>query len=241
MQSENPKLGVNIDHVATLRQIRGTSYPNVIDAALLAERGGADFITVHLREDRRHIQEEDVFELQRKVDTHLNLELAATEEMQRIALEVAPAAVCVVPERREELTTEGGLDAFANRDLLEDFCGELIRHNLKVSLFIEPNVRQIEAAAEIGVPAIELHTGKYATLVKEDKEKELRTLVEAATFGRELGLQINAGHGLDFDNVAPIGALSLLSEVNVGHSIVCKAIEIGLESAVRLMKNRLTG
>jgi len=241
LQSENPKLGVNIDHVATLRQIRGTDYPNVLDAALLAERGGADFITVHLREDRRHIQEEDVFELQRKVDTHLNLELAATEEMQRIALEVAPAAVCVVPERREELTTEGGLDAFANRDLLEDFCGELIRHNLKVSLFIEPNVRQIEAAAEIGVPAIELHTGKYATLVKEDKEKELRTLVEAATFGRELGLQINAGHGLDFDNVAPIGALSLLSEVNVGHSIVCKAIEIGLESAVRLMKNRLKG
>ena len=236
MESESPKLGVNIDHVATLRQARGTNYPNVIDAALLAEHGGADFITVHLREDRRHIQDEDVSELQDKINTHLNLELAATEEMRRIALEIGPATVCVVPERRQELTTEGGLDAFANRNLLKDFCGELIRHNVKVSLFIEPNARQIETAAEIGVPAIELHTGKYAAVVKEEKEKELRTLVKAAILGRELGLQINAGHGLDFDNVGPIGALTLLSEVNIGHSIVCKAIEIGLESAVRLMK-----
>ena len=241
MKSANPKLGVNIDHVATLRQARGTNYPNVVGAALLAESGGADFITVHLREDRRHIQEEDVNELQHKINTHLNLEMAATEEMRQIALEVGPAAVCIVPERRQEVTTEGGLDVFTNRNLLKDFCGDLIKNNIKVSLFIEPHSRQIETAAEIGVPAIELHTGKYATIDDEAKEEELRTLVTAATLGQKLGLQINAGHGLDFDNVDRIAAISLFSELNIGHSIVCKAIEIGLESAVRLMKTKLKG
>ncbi len=241
MKLHNPKLGVNIDHVATLRQARGTDYPNIVNAALAAESGGADFITVHLREDRRHIQDSDVFNLKREIKTFLNLELAATEEMKQIALDITPSAVCIVPEKREEITTEGGLKMTGKLSYLTEFCEELSAKGITVSLFLEPDTEHVELAASIGVPAIELHTGEYANSSSARRQKELNRLKQAATLGHELGLIINAGHGLDYENVQEISKIGLFTDLNIGHSIVCKAIDVGLASAVELMKSQLKG
>ena len=241
MKLKKPKLGVNIDHIATLRQVRGTDYPNIVSAALAAESGGADFITVHLREDRRHIQDGDVFSLKREIKTHLNLELAATEEMKQIALGLIPSAVCIVPERREEITTEGGLDITKDPPYLAAFCKELSARGIAVALFLEPDLAHVEFAASIGASAIELHTGNYANASNAGREKELDKLKQAAALGDELGLIINAGHGLDYENVRGVSKLGLFTDLNIGHSIVCKAIEVGLTSAVELMKKQLKG
>jgi len=241
MKLQNPKLGVNIDHVATLRQARGTSYPSIVNAALAAESGGADFITVHLREDRRHIQDSDVFNLKKEINTYLNLELAATEEMKQIALDLIPSAVCIVPEKRDEITTEGGLNITRKFSYLAGFCEELSAKGITVALFLEPKLAHIELAASIGASAIELHTGEYANTSNLGRKKELDRLKQAATLGRELGLIINAGHGLDYENVQDVSKLGLFRDLNIGHSIVCKAIDVGLTSAVKLMKDQIRG
>lgn len=241
MKLQNPKLGVNIDHVATLRQARGTDYPSIVNAALAAESGGADFITVHLREDRRHIQDSDVFNLKREIKTYLNLELAATEAMKQIALELVPSAICIVPEKREEITTEGGLDITKKHSYLAKFCEELSAKGITVALFLEPDLEHIELAASIGVAAIELHTGEYANTSDARRKKELDRLTQAASLGRELGLIINAGHGLNYENVWEVSRIGLFTDLNIGHSIVCKAIDVGLASAVKLMKDKLKG
>ncbi len=239
MKLQNPKLGVNIDHVATLRQARGTDYPSIVKAALAAESGGADFITAHLREDRRHIQDSDVFNLKREIKTYLNLELAATEEMKQIALELVPTAVCVVPEKREEITTEGGLNITKKHSYLSQFCGELSAQGITVALFLEPELTHVELAASIGVSVVELHTGTYANTSGARRKKELDRLTQAASLGHELGLIMNAGHGLDYDNVQEVSKIGLFTDLNIGHSIVCKAIDVGLASAVELMKDQL--
>ena len=241
MKLMTPKLGVNIDHVATLREVRGTNYPDIVKAAIAAESGGADFITAHLREDRRHIQDRDIFRLNEEIGTYLNLELAATEEMKQIALQLIPSTVCVVPERREEVTTEGGLDISRNFHYLTEFCSELAAKGIIVALFVEPDPEQIELAASVGVPAVELHTGRYANSSNNNLTKEIERLKKAAMFGNELGLIINAGHGLDYENICFFREIDHIKDLNIGHSIVCKAIDIGLSSAVKLMKDRLGG
>lgn len=230
-------LGVNIDHVATIRQARGTRYPEPIQAALLAEQAGADAITLHLREDRRHIQDRDVRMLADILLTRMNLEMAATPEMLEIAGEVKPADCCLVPERREELTTEGGLDAAAQIDYLRDYCGALAEAGVRVSLFIDADERQLEAAAEIGAPVVEIHTGHYADARERDrKQAELARISHAALYGQRLGLQVNAGHGLDYHNVRAVAEIEGLVEFNIGHAIVARAIFEGLSAAVREMK-----
>lgn len=230
-------LGVNIDHVATIRQARGTRYPEPIQAALLAEQAGADAITLHLREDRRHIQDRDVHMLAGILQTRMNLEMAATSEMLEIASEVRPADCCLVPERREELTTEGGLDAAAQIDYLRDYCQALAESGVRVSLFIDADERQLEAAAEIGAPVVEIHTGHYADARDRDrKQAELARISHAALYGQRLGLQVNAGHGLDYHNVRPVAEIEGLVEFNIGHAIVARAIFDGLPAAVREMK-----
>jgi pyridoxine 5-phosphate synthase len=235
-------LGVNIDHVATIRQARGTRYPEPVQAALIAEQAGADSITLHLREDRRHIQDRDVHLLAEVLQTHMNLEMAATEEMLRIACEVRPSYCCLVPERREELTTEGGLDAAAQIDTLRDYCAQLAEAGIKVSLFLDADERQLEAAAEIGVPVIEIHTGHYAEeRHPERKQAELARIAQAARHGQRLGLQVNAGHGLDYHNVQAVAAIPELVEFNIGHAIVARAIFHGLAEAVREMKRLIGG
>ncbi len=230
-------LGVNIDHVATIRQARGTRYPEPIQAALVAEQAGADAITLHLREDRRHIQDRDVRMLIDILQTRMNLEMAATQEMLGIAREVRPADCCLVPERREELTTEGGLDAAAQVDYLRDYCGELAEAGVRVSLFIDADERQLEAAAEIGAPVVEIHTGHYADARDPDRRQaELARIAHAALYGRRMGLQVNAGHGLDYHNVQAVAAIEGLREFNIGHSIVARALFSGFAEAVREMK-----
>ena len=230
-------LGVNIDHVATLRQARGTVYPEPIQAALLAEQAGADSITLHLREDRRHIQERDVVMLRDMLQTRMNLEMAVTEEMLAIACQVKPADCCLVPERREELTTEGGLDVLSQQARIEEACSRLAQAGVKVSLFIDADPAQIEAAAACGAPAIEIHTGHYADAKTPSQQREeyLR-IVEAVRKGVELGLQVNAGHGLHYHNVTDIAAIPDVKELNIGHAIVARSIFTGLEAAVREMK-----
>ena len=230
-------LGVNIDHVATIRQARGTRYPEPIQAALVAEQAGADAITLHLREDRRHIQDRDVRMLIDILQTRMNLEMAATQEMLGIAREVRPADCCLVPERREELTTEGGLDAAAQVDYLRDYCAELAEAGVRVSLFIDADERQLEAAAEIGAPVVEIHTGHYADARDPDRRQaELARIAHAALYGRRMGLQVNAGHGLDYHNVQAVAAIDGLREFNIGHSIVARALFSGFAEAVREMK-----
>nr|WP_242467513.1 pyridoxine 5'-phosphate synthase [Thiocapsa imhoffii] len=230
-------LGVNIDHVATIRRARGTRYPEPIQAALVAEQAGADSITLHLREDRRHIQERDVELLCGILQTRMNLEMAATREMGAIACRVTPADCCLVPERREELTTEGGLDVVAQRDHLRDFCAQLAEAGVRVSLFIDAEPAQIEAAQAIGAPVIEIHTGHYADAVSPvARAVELERIRRAVDLGRSLGLQVNAGHGLDYHNVKAIAAIPGVRELNIGHSIVARAIFSGLDGAVRDMK-----
>ncbi|MCA1779601.1 MAG: pyridoxine 5'-phosphate synthase [Xanthomonadaceae bacterium] len=227
-----PLLGVNIDHVATLRQARGTDYPSVLEAAQVAEDYGADLITVHLREDRRHIQDRDVRALLARIKTRLNLEMAATEEMLAIALDLRPADVCLVPERRAELTTEGGLDVAGQRRLIESFCRSLGNAGIRVSLFIDPEPSQILAAGQCGAPVIELHTGAYAEADPGPaRARELARVAEAAAFGAFKGLEVNAGHGLHYQNVAAVAAIETIRELNIGHSIVARAVFVGLGPA----------
>jgi len=229
-------LGVNIDHAATIREQRKTCYPNLAEIVTAAERGGADGITLHLREDRRHIQDADVYDLKSIINTKMNLEMAATEEMLAIACEVKPEDVCLVPEKREELTTEGGLDVLAQNGRLAEMCTEFNAQGIRVSMFIEPAVNQIEASAEIGAGVVELHTGKYAELDGAAREKELERLHQAASVAHSLGLVVNAGHGLEYENVIAIKGLPHLHELNIGHSIIARALLVGVESAVHEMK-----
>lgn len=234
-------LGVNIDHVATLRQARGTRYPEPIQAALAAEQAGADAITLHLREDRRHIQDRDVQMLRDILQTRMNLEMAATGEMLQIATDIRPSDCCLVPERREELTTEGGLDVAANVDYLRDFCGQLAESGVRVSLFIDAEPGQLEAAADTGAPVVEIHTGHYAdALGRTNRATELARIVEAVRLGEALGLEVNAGHGLDYHNVTDVAAIEGVRELNIGHAIIARALFTGLDEAVREMK-RLIG
>ncbi len=231
------ELGVNIDHVATLRQARGTTYPNPIDAALLAETAGADAITLHLREDRRHIQDADVEILRELLTTRMNLESAVTDEMIAIALRIKPQDVCLVPERREELTTEGGLDVVRHFDQVKRACGILADAGILVSLFIDADRSQINAAANTGAPKIEIHTGGYADAQSvELQQSELRSIREAVDYGLNKGLIVNAGHGLNYQNVQAIASIPGVSELNIGHVIVAQAIFVGFEQAVREMK-----
>jgi len=230
------ELGVNIDHVATLRQVRGTAYPDPVRAALLAERAGADAITLHLREDRRHIQDRDVEVLRAQLHKRMNLESALTEEMLQIALRVRPHDVCLVPERRMELTTEGGLDAAGQFDRVREACRLLGGAGIRVSLFIDANTAQIEAAKAAGAPVIELHTGRYADTAGKEQQAEFRHICQAVEYGNRLGLKVNAGHGLNYGNVAPVAALPGIAELNIGHAIVAQAVFTGWEAAVREMK-----
>jgi len=230
-------LGVNIDHVATVRQARGTSYPDPVHAALLAEQAGADGITVHLREDRRHIQERDVRLLRETVQTKLNLEMALTGPMLALAEALRPQDCCIVPERREELTTEGGLDVRGQQDRVREGCARLAAAGIRVSLFIDPEPAQVDAAAAVGAPVVELHTGRYAEApTPEARRHELDTLAMAARHAAAAGLQVNAGHGLSYRNVHAVAALAALTELNIGHAIVARALLDGMSEAVAGMK-----
>jgi pyridoxine 5-phosphate synthase len=230
-------LGVNIDHVATLRQARGTRYPDPIQAAIEAETAGADSITLHLREDRRHIQERDVEMLHGILLTRMNLEMAVTDEMLAFAEGIRPADCCLVPERREELTTEGGLDVAGQQPRMRAACARLAAAGIRVSLFIDADPAQVQASAAVGAPVIEIHTGHYADATDNAaRQAEYRRIAAAAELGAELGLQVNAGHGLNYQNVAPIAALPMVRELNIGHAIVARALFTGLREAVAEMK-----
>jgi pyridoxine 5-phosphate synthase len=233
-------LGVNIDHVATLRQARREQEPDPVQAALAAEMAGADSITLHLREDRRHIQDSDVRTLKGLLKTHMNLEMAVTEEMVRIAGEVRPEDCCFVPEKRQEVTTEGGLDVAGQEARMQEATGRLVGQGVRVSLFIDPEPRQVEAAARIGAPAIELHTGAYAEATGAAKATELERLLRCARLGAGLGLEVHAGHGLNYHNVQPVAAIREIVELNIGHAIISRALFDGLAAAVRDMKTLMT-
>lgn len=235
------ELGVNVDHIATLRQARGVDYPNPAQAAEIARKAGADGVTVHLREDRRHIQDADVFTIRKDVELPMNFEMAATDEMLKIAKQVNPAECCLVPEKREELTTEGGLDVVSQTARLKAFVAELQDDTTKVSLFIDPDVEQIEASKECGAKIIELHTGTYAEASGSIKEEELKRIRNAASFAASLNLQVNAGHGLHYQNVSPIAAIPELVCLNIGHSIVARAALTGFYEAVFAMKQIMNG
>jgi pyridoxine 5-phosphate synthase len=229
-------LGVNIDHVDTLRQARRGRYPDPVHAALAAEMAGADSITLHLREDRRHIQDHDVHTLRSLLKTHMNLEMAATDEMFEIARGVRPADCCLVPEKRAEITTEGGLDVASQIPRLQEATGSLRQHGVRVALFIDPDPRQIEAAAQIGAPVIELHTGAYAEAAGARQATELERLHSGARLAAGLGIEVHAGHGLNYHNVQPVAAIRDIVELNIGHSIIARALFAGLPAAVREMK-----
>ncbi len=230
-------LGVNIDHVATLRQARRVSYPDPIHAALLAEQAGADSITLHLREDRRHIQDRDVILMRELLKTRMNLEMAVTEEMVRIARQVQPQDCCLVPESREEITTEGGLDVAGQMTRVSAACEALGASGIRVSLFIDPDISQVEAARRAGARAVELHTGTYANGTGGARALELERVREAAQHAASLGLTVNAGHGLNYHNVQPMAAIAEIVELNIGHAIVARAVFDGLQRAVRDMKD----
>lgn len=231
------KLGVNIDHVATIRQARGTKYPSVVQAALRAEQSGADSITLHLREDRRHMQDADVRALRGLLQTRMNLECAVTDEMIGIALEVAPQDVCLVPERREERTTEGGLDVIGNFANVQAAVKKLSDAGIRVSLFIGPDLAQIDAAKKVGAPVVELHTGTFADAENAaDKARELKRIQQAVAHALSLGLVVNAGHGLHYHNVHEIASIEGIEELNIGHAIVAHALFVGWDNAVREMK-----
>lgn len=230
-------LGVNIDHVATLRQARGTRYPDPIEAAFVAERAGADAITAHLREDRRHIQVRDIEILTQTLGTRLNLEMALDEGVLQIAERLSPSDCCLVPERRAELTTEGGLDVAGQMSRIREACQRLAAAKVRVSLFVDPDPFQLEAAAETGAPVVELHTGRYANAAHaESRSEELNLITSAVLFAESLGLQVNAGHGLDYHNVQAIAAIPGIRELNIGHAIIAHAVFTGLDAAVRTMK-----
>ena len=235
------KLGLNIDHVATLREVRGARYPNLVRAALVCEEAGADAITLHLREDRRHIQDRDVNILRDMLQTRMNLECAVTDEMLANALRIRPHDLCLVPERREELTTEGGLDVVRYFDAVKSACERCAEAGIRVSLFIDPEPEQIDAARRAGAPVIELHTGKYAEADSIPAHKhELERIRMAAVHAHAQGLQVNAGHGLHYHNVQDIAAIPHIVELNIGHAIVAESLFIGLDAAVRKMKSLLT-
>ena len=229
-------LGVNIDHVATIRQARRTHEPDPVWAAAICELAGADCITVHLREDRRHIQDRDVRVLRETVTVRLNLEMATAEEIVDIASEVKPDLVTLVPEKREEVTTEGGLDVIGGRDRLSEVVDRLKAQDIQISLFLDPDISQIEAGAELGVTAVELHTGQYALATGSKRTAELATLANAGKRVRELGMTLNAGHGLTYQNVQPVAKLEGMHELNIGHSIVSRAVLVGMKEAVAEMK-----
>jgi len=233
------RLGVNIDHVATIRNARGGTHPDPVKAALLAAKAGADGITAHLREDRRHIRDEDIATLMAALTVPLNLEMAATQEMLGIALLHRPHAACIVPEKREERTTEGGLDAAGQIDALRPIVGALGDAGVRVSLFIEPDAAQIEAAIRLGAPVVELHTGRYAHLEGSERAEELRRLADAAALAAKNGIEPHAGHGLTFDNVGPVAAIPQVAELNIGHFLIGEAIFSGLESSIREMRRQM--
>jgi pyridoxine 5-phosphate synthase len=237
MMSRFIALGVNIDHVATLRQARRARYPDPVHAALAAEIAGADNITLHLREDRRHIQVQDVRALRDLLKTRMNLEMAVTDEMLEIARAVRPPDCCFVPERRLEVTTEGGLDVASQVQRLKEATAILVHHGVRVALFIDPDPRQVEAAAQVGAPVVELHTGAYADALGARQATELERLRAAASQGAALGLEVHAGHGLNYHNVQPVAAISEIVELNIGHAIVSRAVFDGLATAVREMKS----
>lgn len=235
-QSDRVLLGVNIDHVATLRQARGTRYPDPVQAAIEAEQAGADGITVHLREDRRHIQERDILLLAQVLQTRMNFEMAVTDEMVAFAEKIRPAHVCLVPERREELTTEGGLDVCGNEARVQAAIERLAAAGSEVSLFIDPDPGQIEAAKRLGAPVIELHTGHYADTEGAEQQQALERIRESVNYARKLGLVVNAGHGLHYHNVEAIAAIPGINELNIGHAIIARALFSGLAGAVRDMR-----
>lgn len=236
MKSERLRLGVNIDHVATVRNARGGWHPDPLRAAKEAEKAGADGITAHLREDRRHIQDYDLHRIKDGIGIPLNMEMAATDEMLNVALKVQPHAVCLVPEKREELTTEGGLDAVKLKDQLLPYVQRLAFSKIRVALFLEPDRRQLDAAKYMGAGAVELHTGRYCNLTGEDREKELHRIREAAAYTRMLGMECHAGHGLNFENVRPIAAIAEVQELNIGHFLIGEAIFTGLEASIAEMR-----
>ena len=241
MNTHKLKLGVNIDHVATLRQARGTMYPKPLDAARLCEAAGVHSITVHLREDRRHIQDRDVIALRKALKIRLNLEMAATPEIIAIALKVRPDEVCLVPEKRRELTTEGGLDVFGQWKTLKTAVARLTDAGIVVSLFIDPDRRQLDAAVAVGAPVVELHTGTYCNAAGASIQRELKRLVDGACYARALGLQVNAGHGINLDNIRGILRVPCLDTLNIGHSIVARAVLVGMRPAVREMLKAMAG
>ncbi len=231
------KLGVNIDHVATLRNARGTRYPSPVQAALIAEEAGADSITLHLREDRRHIRDDDVAVMRQVLQTRMNLEMAVTDEMLAHALKIRPQDACLVPERREEVTTEGGLDVIRHFDRVKAFTSGLAGEGIRVSLFIDPERDQLDAAKALGARVVELHTGRYADAEQaEEQQAELARIVDATRHGTSIGLAVHAGHGLNYHNVLPVAAIPGLQELNIGHAIVAHAVFVGFERAVREMK-----
>lgn len=233
-----PLLGVNIDHIATLRRARGTRYPDPVEAAFIAERAGADGITLHLREDRRHIQERDVRLLKQTLTTPMNLELAAADEVLAIAVDVAPEHCCLVPEKRQELTTEGGLDVKGQLTHIGDVCKRLAAAGVVVSLFIDPDESQVDAAAELQAPAVEIHTGRYAdAITAAERDTEFERVRQAVEHAHRKGLTVNGGHGLHYHNVKRVAALPAIQELNIGHSIVARAVLVGLDAAVREMKS----
>ena len=233
------RLGVNIDHVATIRNARGGEHPDPVKAALLAVKAGADGITAHLREDRRHIRDEDIATLMAALTVPLNLEMAATQEMLGLALKHRPHAACIVPEKREERTTEGGLDAAGQIEMLRPIVGALGDAGIRVSLFIEPDPAQIEAAMRLGAPVVEFHTGRYAHLSGSERADELRRLADAAALAAKNGIEPHAGHGLTFDNVGPVAAITQVAELNIGHFLIGEAIFSGLESSIREMRRQM--
>ena len=230
------RLGVNIDHVATIRNARGGEHPDPVRAAFAAADAGADGITAHLREDRRHITDDDIQRLMERLTIPLNLEMAATEEMLEIALRHRPHAACIVPEKREERTTEGGLDAAGQLDHLAPFVARLSEANVRVSLFIEPDPRQVDAAIRLKAPVVEFHTGRYAHLAGEEQTGELRRIADAAALAAKNGIEAHAGHGLTFDNVTPVAAIPQVAELNIGHFLIGEAIFTGLEASVARMR-----
>jgi pyridoxine 5-phosphate synthase len=234
--SNETRMGVNLDHLAAVRQARRTPYPSLAEAIKIAESSGADGITMHLREDRRHIQTHDVYESRELINTTMNLEMAATPEMVGIALEVQPDFCCLVPERREELTTEGGLDVIGNKGRLIDVCAQLAEGGIDVSLFIEPDEEVIDAVCELAAPIIELHTGTYSNATGDQYIAELKRIIEAAEYAHSCDLQVNAGHGLSLDNVQSVAAIEVIKELNIGHAIIARALFVGLGNAVQEMK-----
>jgi pyridoxine 5-phosphate synthase len=233
-------LGVNIDHVATVRNARGSNYPSPLEAALLAETHGADLITMHLREDRRHIHDADVFAVKNAISTRLNLEMALTPEMLDNALAVQPADVCIVPEKRQEITTEGGLDVLSQQDKVAEYTQKLTAAGIRVSLFVDADNQQIQACREVGAPVIELHTGAYANSTdKEQRQQQLARIEEGAHQASEMGIIVNAGHGLNIHNVTPIAKILAIHELNIGHALIAQAIFIGLPQAIEQMKTAI--